>query len=628
MNVFDLVAKINLDATQFKSQLDGVKGELQKVTGPVTNGLKTMGKAFGVAVGAAAVGIAGLTKQAVSAYGEYEQLVGGAQKIFDQMDYKKIEKDAQEAYKTMNLSAAEYLNMMNSVGATFSATMGDEKGYETAKTGMQAIADYASGTGRSVSELNEKFTLITRSTSSYQSIADQFSGILPATSKDFLAQAKAAGYLSAQYTELTQVPIAEYQQAVSKMLQKGVHDLGLTNNAFNESEKTITGSLAAMRSAWSNLVTGLADPNANIGTLIETFVGTAKNALKNLAPAIKTSIKSIAKMVREVAPIIANELPQLMKDILPDLISAAITLVSAFIKELPSILSAIGKAIPEIMNQIFSSIESILPDSLIPVFEKLKETIGGVVDWLKNLDESQINTIITIAEVIAATLGVVMAIQSVISVVSGVTSAIAFLTSPVGLAVAAIATLVAIGIELYKNWDTVKAKAEVIKEAVVGAWDSIKQKISTAIESIKTKIESLKQKFEDAKTKITEIVDKLKGIFNFEWKMPSIKLPHFTWSWNDLGIIKIPNISVQWYKKAYDNPYMFDKPTLAGFGDGIGREMVYGHQSLLNDIKSAMSSVMGDTEEPVPIVVQCVLDGRVIAENTTKWQRRQARAYG
>ncbi|MBR3430163.1 MAG: hypothetical protein IKG87_08715, partial [Clostridia bacterium] len=354
---------------------------MEKVKSVVSNTLAAAAKVGVAAIGAASTAVVGLTKTAVKQYGEYEQLVGGAQKIFDQMDYSKIAADAQDAYRTMNLSASEYLSMMNSVGATFSQTMGDEKGYETAKRGMQAIADYASGTGKDVANLNDKFALITRSASSYQSIADQFSGILPALSKDFLSQAQAAGYLSKNYTDLTKVPVAEYQEAVSKMLQKGVEDLGLTNNTVKESEQTLTGSIAAMKASWQNLITGLADPNADLGSLIGTFVDRGVIALRNLTPAIKQTMQGISRLVKEAAPIIAAELPGLITDLLPSLLSAAASMVSAVIENLPGILKAIGDAIPGIMEQIFASIESILPESLIPAFENLKNTINGVISY-------------------------------------------------------------------------------------------------------------------------------------------------------------------------------------------------------------------------------------------------------
>lgn len=182
------------------------------------------------------------------------------------MDFKQIEKDSQEAYFSMNLSAREYIDMMNKVGATFSQTMGDQKGYDTAKKGLQAISDYASGTGADINLLNDKFKLITRSTSSYQSIADQFAGILPQTTKDFLAQAQASGFLSTQYKKLTDVPVAEYQEAVTNMLEKGVDAMGLLGNTAEESRKTLTGSIAMTKKAWDNFLSGTGD----LGKVVES----------------------------------------------------------------------------------------------------------------------------------------------------------------------------------------------------------------------------------------------------------------------------------------------------------------------------------------------------------------------
>ena len=247
MNLFELFVKIGVK--------DEASGNLKSIGQKLGNGLKTAAKVGTAAVGVASAAITALTTQAVNSFAEYEQLAGGAQKIFDQMDYSKIATDANNAYKELGLSANQYLAVINDVGATFAATMGDEAGYEAAKTGLKAISDYASGTGKNVDELSQKFTLITRSTSSYQSIADQFSGILPATSAGFLEQAQAAGILSDSYTQLTEVPIDEYQAAVSQMLQQGVAELGLANNTMNEAFSTLSGSLSMAKGAWSNLVT-------------------------------------------------------------------------------------------------------------------------------------------------------------------------------------------------------------------------------------------------------------------------------------------------------------------------------------------------------------------------------------
>ena len=231
--------------------------------------------------------------EAVNQYSRFEQLEGGIQKIFDEADISGIMQDAANAYQDLNMSANDYMEAISQVGATFAQTMGDQAGYDTARTGMKAIADYASGTGRNLDELNEKYALITRSTSSYQSIADQFSGILPATSADFLEQAQAAGFLGEQYESLTEVPIAEYQQAVTGMLEQGVDSMGLLGNTAAESYGTISGSAAMMQSSWENLVTDLGKGNVDMTDSVHKFTESLGAYIGNLAERIPIIISSV-----------------------------------------------------------------------------------------------------------------------------------------------------------------------------------------------------------------------------------------------------------------------------------------------------------------------------------------------
>lgn len=271
MNLFELFVKIGVD-DKASDKIDGLSSKFKKT--------------LTTAVTAANTAIVGFGTAAINSYSQFEQLAGGAAKIFNEISQTKILDDAKNAYKELGLSANQYLTVINDVGATFAATMGDEAGYEAAKTGLKAISDYASGTGKNVDELSQKFTLITRSTSSYQSIADQFSGILPATSAGFLEQAQAAGILSDSYTKLTDVPIAEYQEAVSKMLEKGVEELGLANNTVLESETTISGSLAAMKAAADNFLVALVDDNADVGESFGILATSVGSFVDNLIPKI------------------------------------------------------------------------------------------------------------------------------------------------------------------------------------------------------------------------------------------------------------------------------------------------------------------------------------------------------
>lgn len=343
-----------------KNGLDDVAKGADTAGSKLKNGLGKLAKT-GAKIGLAAItavsaGIVALTKQSVESFAEYEQLAGGVKKIFDEMDNSKIFADAANAYKDLGMSANEYLAVMNNLGATFSATMGDEAGYETAKRGLQAISDFASGTGASVDELSEKYKLITKSTSQYQSIADQFSGILPATSADFLKAAQAAGLLSDEYTQLTQVPVAEYQQAVTAMLEKGVDALGLTGNTAAEAEETLSGSLAMMGAAWKNLVTGMADENANLEQLMSNLVSSVVAVTHNLVPRLRSVLVSVGRLVQELAPVIIAELPGLAGELLPQLLSAASSLVMALVTALPEILVSLQSVIPMAIESVLSAL--------------------------------------------------------------------------------------------------------------------------------------------------------------------------------------------------------------------------------------------------------------------------------
>ena len=343
----------------------------QKLGAAISGGLgkaaKAIGKAFVVGTTAAAAGITALTVQATKAYSEYEQLAGGAKQIFSGIDYNAISLDAQAAYKTMGMSANEYLESINTTGAAFKATMGDAKGYETAKKGMKAISDYASGTGRDLGELNEKYSLITRSTSSYQSIADQFSGILPATSAGFLEQAQSAGILSDEYTKLSEVPIDEYQQAVTEMLAKGVDSLNLTGNTAREAEHTISGSLGMLRASWSNFLTELgkddADIEARVNELVDSAIAVGENVIPRAATIVSRLGTKVVQSLMSESPKIAQTVTTLLDGITNGGFSRVVEAVRPYAER-------IGEAAKGIIDRF---------QPLMPVIGEVADKLGGIL---------------------------------------------------------------------------------------------------------------------------------------------------------------------------------------------------------------------------------------------------------
>ena len=123
--------------------------------------------------------------------------------------------------------------------------------------------------------------------------------------------------------------------------------------------------------------------------------------------------------------------------------------------------------------------------------------------------------------------------------------------------------------------------------------------------------------FNNIKSTIEGVVNKLKNVFNFKWSLPHVALPHFSLSGSfSLNPPSVPNLSVSWYKKAYENGVLFNKPTvlqtpsgLKGFGDGVGSEVVLGLNRLRDLVSSGGSTVInvygspGQSEEALAEII-------------------------
>lgn len=139
--------------------------------------------------------------------------------------------------------------------------------------------------------------------------------------------------------------------------------------------------------------------------------------------------------------------------------------------------------------------------------------------------------------------------------------------------------------------DAIKAAWEAIAEPVAKVLGDIGDKVDSVFGGIKDIVDSVMSGDSGITHIVSDAIDKVKGMFDFELKFPHFDLPHLSVTWEDLGPISIPHVSVDWYAKAYANPYLFSTPTVVGnrgFGDGAGSEIVYGHENLMTDITNAV----------------------------------------
>lgn len=230
-----------------------------------------------------------------------------------------------------------------------------------------------------------------------------------------------------------------------------------------------------------------------------------------------------------------------------------------------------------------------LAETLVPALEKLVEIATQVLTWFANLDGGTQAFILTVLALVAA----ISPILGIISALTGAAAALNVAMLPmiatIGGIILAVGAVVAAGVLLYQNWDTIKQKASEL-------WSSI----TTTFENIKT---SISEKIESARQTVSDAVEKIKGFFNFSWSLPPIKVPHFSVSggeppWGIMGKGSLPKISISWYRKAYDDAVLFNQPTiiptiggLKGFGDGPGSELVIGVNKLREVIGTSGNNI-------------------------------------
>ena len=285
------------------------------------------------------------------------------------------------------------------------------------------------------------------------------------------------------------------------------------------------------------------------------------------------------------------------------------------IQQAKNALGDMGEEIGAVLLPAVADLVSWFQNNLMPILQK-------VIDFFKQHPELA-KFALAITGIIAVIGPLMMAIGGLITVMGGlvtITGALDLALLPIiGIAAAiaaAIALLVFAGVQLYKNWDTVKAKASEIwgkvqkavqvvvnriktnfntlKTNVTNVWNSIKSAASRIWNGIKNAIVN---PITTAKNKVKGIIDKIKNFFPLKIGklFSNLKLPHFSLSWGSkdfgkLGSIKYPKgISVSWYKKAMQQPYMFNGATLFGAGES-GDEVLYGRSSLMRDIASAVAS--------------------------------------
>lgn len=394
MNLFELFVKIGADTTEANKGIDEVGQKTSGLGEKLKSGLATAGKVAvaGVAAGATAIGALGT--KAVAAYADYEQLVGGVETLFkdsqDQvMDY------ANNAYKTAGLSANEYMETVTSFSASLLQSLDGDTSAAADKANL-AITDMSDNA-------NKMGTDMTSIQNAYQGFAKSNYTMLDNLKLGYGGTQAEMERLLADAEKISGIKydISSYADIVD-----AIHvvqtEMGITGTTAEEAASTIQGSFGMMKSAWQNLVTGMADPSQDLGVLVGNFTDSIVTVGNNLIPRIQDLLPRIVEATTSLVGTVSEQLPAILGTVLPSLVEGATSLVTGLMGALPEVLEVLADVAPTVINTLVPALIELLPQITQTGIDVVVSLAQGIADALPQLIPAATDAIIEIVEVLTS----------------------------------------------------------------------------------------------------------------------------------------------------------------------------------------------------------------------------------
>lgn len=383
MNLFELFVKIGVD--------DQASNKLKDLGGKLGNGLKTAAKIGTAAVTTAAAGITTLTTAAVKNYAEYEQLVGGVETLFKN-SADTVQQYAANAYKTAGLSANEYMSTVTSFSASLLQSLGGDT-EKAAKYADMAVSDMSDNANKMGTDME----LIQNA---YQGFAKQNYTMLDnlklgygGTKEEMARLVKDASKLdkSIKANDMSFGNIVKAINAVQK-------EIGIYGTTALEAEKTISGSLNAMKGAWSNLITGIADDNADFDVLINNMVESVGAFGENILPRIEVALDGAVKLIEGLFPKIIEALPNLISTLLPSIVNGALNIVQSLVTAISDNGDLLVQSAIDAVMTLANGILNMLPEIIKLGLDLIVSLALGIAESLPTLIPTIIDTALLIVD--------------------------------------------------------------------------------------------------------------------------------------------------------------------------------------------------------------------------------------
>ena len=370
----------------YDTKLDtkGFKDGLNKIGGIA----KGVAVGVGASITAIGTGLSVLVKNAVDNYAEYEQLVGGVESIFGGIEkgaeqIKKVTDTANEAWKNLTMSQNDYYKNFTSTYPLMKNDIEDQnEAIEQTNRLMTLESDLANTFGYSVEEASTAINWALKGSFNY---IDNLNLGIKGTQEGFLEAAHNAGYMVDDVKELTSSDILD-------ILEKTAEQYGVLGKTAEEAMKTIQGSTKATKAAWTNLVTGIADDNADFDKLVNDFVDSVSAMLDNLIPRILIAIEGLGELIPKLIEVLMNHLPEIITTG-QNILNA---LLQGIVENIPQMASTVNQVILSLVDFIIQNLPMILQAGITILLELIK----GITEALPELIPIMVQVIMDMVNIL------------------------------------------------------------------------------------------------------------------------------------------------------------------------------------------------------------------------------------
>lgn len=499
MNVYELTAKILLDDKEYKKGMKDDEKQAKsfgdRLKGGVGKFTKVVGAISAAATAVMGSAVVGVIKSSIQQYAEYEQLLGGIQKLYGNMgmsveDYAKsvgstveqvkgkwqeLEKaqnlvlqNANNAYKTAGMSANQYMEMATSFSASLISSLNGDTVAAAKQTdvAMRAISDNWNTFGGDIGLIQQAYQGFAKQNYTMLDNLKLGYGGTKQEMERLIADANEYAASIGQASDLSIDSFSDIVTAIDLVQQKQQ----IAGTTAREAATTIQGSFGMMKAAWENLVTGLSNPDADIGQLITNFVDSAGVALQNIVPVIKNALQGVAQLITGLAPIIIAELPNL---------------INILTQEIPPMVQAIVQAIVDNADALITAAVALI----IALVDGINQVLPVLIEAIPVIVHAFVNALIENKELL---------IQCGYDLIDGLIKGI--VNAAKAIVKYIYKDVVKPMIDAFKDALGIaspsKVMMEIGKDVILGFIKGIKDKVKSVIETVVKIVKSIKEKFD------------------------------------------------------------------------------------------------------------------------------------